>query len=96
MAQEEDPFEGGEDGFEVMAPMLVDKLQVGLSINIPSVGKWSLFQQRLTQLIWVGRRHIRSRYKETVRGWISYRRIRSFHAKETALDDQGDQRGQGG
>lgn len=29
MAQEEDPFEGGEDGFEVMAPMLVDKLQVG-------------------------------------------------------------------
>ncbi|KAI9637055.1 putative recombinase [Dioszegia hungarica] len=29
MAQEEDPFEGGDEAFEVMAPMLVDKLQEG-------------------------------------------------------------------
>lgn len=33
MAQEEDPFEGGDEAFEVMAPMLVDKLQVGVVIS---------------------------------------------------------------
>jgi hypothetical protein len=33
MAQEEDPFEGGDEAFEVMAPMLVDKLQVGRAIR---------------------------------------------------------------
>lgn len=32
MSTEEDPFEGGnpEDEFDMMAPMLVDKLQVSL------------------------------------------------------------------
>jgi hypothetical protein len=33
---EEDPFQGGDEAFEVMAPMLVEKLQVSyLAFGIP-------------------------------------------------------------
>lgn len=63
MAQEHDVFEGGDDGFEIMAPMLVDKLQVSYTPRPRCSDSQTLFSAQLTTS---GRRHLIGRYKEAL------------------------------
>ena len=82
---EEDPFQGGDEAFEVMAPMLVEKLQVSYTALEYSS---KLYHMKLTPS---GRRNISSRYQKACRGRISHRRSCSFHTEEGMMYHQGDQ-----
>jgi hypothetical protein len=80
MSQEQDPFAGGEgdeDETLIMAPLLVEKLQVSSRAG-STVDDWLTF-------VFIGSWHLLVRHQETERSWLPYRRSCRLHTQKTAV-----------